>query len=76
MPKTLYLSPRELATVIDALTLYAAEPDQTRRPPSAPAQIEHSPPSWPATPAASLSIPTPTTPTACAISGIPTCGPT
>ena len=28
MPKTLYLSPRELATVIDALTLYAAEPDQ------------------------------------------------
>jgi hypothetical protein len=26
MPKTLYLSPRELATVIDALTLYAAEP--------------------------------------------------
>jgi hypothetical protein len=28
MPKTLYLSPRELATVVDALTLYAAEPDQ------------------------------------------------
>ena len=28
MPKTLYLSPRELATVINALELYAAEPDQ------------------------------------------------
>jgi hypothetical protein len=28
MPKTLYLSPRELATVVDALTLYAGEPDQ------------------------------------------------
>lgn len=28
MPKTLYLSPRELTTVIDALTLYAAEPGQ------------------------------------------------
>jgi len=27
MPKTLYLSPRELATVVDALTLYAAEPE-------------------------------------------------
>ena len=27
MPKTLYLSPRELATVINALELYAAEPD-------------------------------------------------
>ena len=27
MPKTLYLSPRELATVIDALTLYAADPE-------------------------------------------------
>ena len=25
MPKTLYLSPRELATVVDALTLYAAD---------------------------------------------------
>jgi hypothetical protein len=25
MPKTLYLSPRELVTVIDALTLYAAD---------------------------------------------------
>ena len=25
MPKTLYLSPRELATVVDTLTLYAGE---------------------------------------------------
>ena len=75
MPKTLYLSPRELATVIDALTLYAADL-KTRRPASAPAQIEHSPPFWPATPAASLSTPTLTTLTGCAISGIPTCGPT
>ena len=25
MPKTLYLSPRELTTVVDALTLYAAD---------------------------------------------------
>ncbi len=28
MPKTLYLSPRELATVINALELYAAEPGE------------------------------------------------
>jgi hypothetical protein len=27
MPKTLYLSPRELATVVDALTFYAADPE-------------------------------------------------
>jgi hypothetical protein len=27
MPKTLYLSPRELAIVVDALTLYAADPE-------------------------------------------------
>ena len=43
MPKTLYLSPCELATVVDALTLYAADLED---PPTSvrTGQIEHSPP--------------------------------